>query len=78
MHAIYTQTHLYLGCTSQNFFLQIIDTIWPSLFILIKRLFLTALLRHLGFPGDSAVKEPTSQCRRCRRGGFDPWDGKIP
>ena len=22
--------------------------------------------------------EPTCQCRRCRRHGFDPWVGKIP
>ena len=23
------------------------------------------------------VKEPTCQCRRCKRRGFDPWVGKI-
>ena len=23
-------------------------------------------------------KEPASQCRRCRRPGFDPWVGKVP
>ena len=23
-------------------------------------------------------KEPTCQCRRCKRHGFDPWVGKIP
>ena len=23
-------------------------------------------------------KEPTCQCRRCKRCGFDPWVGKIP
>ena len=23
-------------------------------------------------------KEPTCQCRRCRRHGFDPWAGKLP
>ena len=24
------------------------------------------------------VQEPTCQCRRCKRRGFDPWVGKIP
>ena len=35
-------------------------------------------LRCLGFPGGASGKEPTSQCRRCKRHGFDPWVGKIP
>ena len=30
-----------------------------------------------GFPGASG-KEPTCQCRRHKRYGFDPWVGKIP
>jgi len=29
----------------------------------------------LGGPGD---KEPTFQCRRCNRRGFDPWVRKDP
>ena len=29
----------------------------------------------MGFPGG---KEPTCQCRRHKRCGFDPWVGKIP
>ena len=28
--------------------------------------------------GGASGKEPTSQCRRCKRYGFDPWVGKIP
>ena len=28
---------------------------------------------HLGFPGVTIGKEPTCQCRRCKRHGFDPW-----
>ena len=32
----------------------------------------------LGFPGGTSGKEPTCQCRRCKRCGFDPWVGKIP
>ena len=30
------------------------------------------------FLGGSDGKEPTHQCRRCKRHGFDPWVGKIP
>ena len=33
---------------------------------------------HLGFPGGSVSKEPTCQCKRHKRRGFDPWVGKIP
>ena len=32
----------------------------------------------LGFPGSASGKEPTCQCRRYKRCGFDPWVGKIP
>ena len=32
----------------------------------------------LGFPGGASGKEPTCQCRRCKRQGFDSWVGKIP
>ena len=32
----------------------------------------------MGFPGGTSGKEPTSQCRRCKRCGFDSWVGKIP
>ena len=31
-----------------------------------------------GFPGGASGKEPTCQCRRCKRLGFSPWVGKIP
>ena len=30
------------------------------------------------FPGGASGKEPTCQCRRHKRRGFDPWVGKIP
>ena len=30
------------------------------------------------FPGGASGKEPTCQCRRHKRHGFDPWVGKIP
>ena len=32
---------------------------------------------QLGSPGGTNSKEPTLQCRRCKRCGFDPWVGKI-
>ena len=32
----------------------------------------------LGFPGGASGKEPTYQCRRPKRHGFNPWVGKIP
>ena len=31
----------------------------------------------LGFPGGTGDKEPTCQCRRHKRRGFDPCSGKI-
>ena len=30
-----------------------------------------------GFPGGTSGKEPTCQCRRCKRHRFDPWVRKI-
>ena len=30
------------------------------------------------FPGGASDKEPTCQCRRCKRCGFNLWVGKIP
>ena len=33
---------------------------------------------YLAFPGGTSGKEPTCQCRRCKKRGFDPWVGKIP
>ena len=29
-------------------------------------------------PGGTSGKDPTCQCRRCERCGFDPWIRKIP
>ena len=31
-----------------------------------------------GLPGGASGKEPTCQCGRHKRQGFDPWVGKIP
>ena len=32
----------------------------------------------MGFPGGASGKEPSCQCRRHKRCGFDPWVGKVP
>ena len=32
----------------------------------------------MGFPDGTSGEEPSWQCRRCKRQGFDPWVGKIP
>ena len=33
---------------------------------------------YIDFPGGAGGKEPTCQCRRHKRYGFNPWVGKIP
>ena len=40
--------------------------------------FWTLLCNKQGFPGDISGKGPTCQCKRHKRGRFDPWVGKIP
>ena len=35
-------------------------------------------LGALDFPCGASGKEPTCQCRRCKRLRIDPWAGKIP
>ena len=32
----------------------------------------------MGFPGGASSKEPTCQCRKGKKLGFDPWVRKIP
>ena len=32
----------------------------------------------LCFPGGTSDKEPTCQCRRCKRYRFNPWFRKMP
>ena len=48
-----------------------INDIWQSIVLEVSR------EEEVGFPGASG-KEPTCQCRRPKRHGFDPWVGKIP
>ena len=33
---------------------------------------------YFSFPGGASGKEPTCQCRRWKRWGFEPWVRKIP
>ena len=35
-------------------------------------------MSFMDFPGGASGKEPACQCRRCKRGEFNPWVGKIP
>ena len=32
----------------------------------------------MGFRGGASGKEPTCQCKRCKRYGLDPWAGRFP
>ena len=34
-------------------------------------------IERLGFPGVASGKEPTCQCTRLKRHGFDSWVGKF-
>ena len=33
---------------------------------------------YLGFPSGTSYKEPTCQCKGCKKCGFHPWVRKIP
>ena len=46
--------------------------------LLFKIIYLIWLHLVLGFQSGTSGKEPTCQCRRCKRHGFEPWVGKIP
>ena len=45
----------------------------------LKRLSSSSSSKHTqrGFPGGASSKEHACQCRRCKRGGFNPWVRKI-
>ena len=47
-----------------------------SLFVVLPDI-LNSLMDQMGFPGGTNGKEPTHQCRRCKRHGFNTWVGKI-
>ena len=59
---------LNIHITSENF---------PSARLQVKYFRITQLCNDL-FPRWFSRKEPDSQCRRCRRPGFNSWVGKIP
>ena len=52
-----------------------IELDWLYLFILIR---CHKLDKSMGFPGGISGKEPTCQCRRCKRHRIDCWVGKNP
>ena len=35
-------------------------------------------MQSLGFPHGACGKEPSCQCRKYKRLGFNPWVGEIP
>ena len=43
-----------------------------------KTSFKAGHLQRVGFPSGTSGKEPTCQCRRHKRPGFDPWVRKMP
>ena len=56
------------------------DQVWLSPQVLklqLRSVNLGAFLVAQGLPGGTSGKEPASQCRRHKRGGFDPCFGKI-
>jgi len=42
------------------------------------RMFFPCSTQKHGFPSGTSGKEPTCQCRRHKRCGFDPWVGEVP
>ena len=52
-------------------------TIWTSVSKMMSLLFNTLSIVNIGFINGSVGKESACQCRRCKRGGFNPWVGKI-
>ena len=72
------ETALVLGGVSQPRWQQVSLPQW-SLQMTVPRLasYLQPM-RDLASPGGARGTEPTCQCRRRRRRGFDPWIGKIP
>ena len=45
---------------------------------LLVRLTIRIICSIVGFLGGASGKEPSCQCRRCKRPGFNPWVGRIP
>ena len=39
---------------------------------------MSIVYRLWSFSGGASGKEPSCQCKRCKRHGFDPWVRKIP
>ena len=54
----------------------IVET-WNIIVFFWKVALLKLCIIYMGFPGCAAGKEPTCQCRRCKRPEFDFWVRKI-
>ena len=66
-----------LPCSVMSFWLQAMS--WTSCYRSVSVLRESETCRGFGgFPGGTSGKEPTCQCRRHKRCGFDPWVRKIP
>ena len=64
---------LYWGSTVRLF-----GYVWWSRVLDSNKRELAYMYYYMGFPGGARGKEPTCQCRRHKKCGFDPWTGKIP
>ena len=66
------------GTFPSEFVLPWLLSLNPGVFLLVPFLPLLLITCHCwGFPGGASGKEPTCQCRRLKRHGFNPWVWKI-
>ena len=62
-----------LKSITEQYWGAILSILSPQLVCLIS----ANCIYNLGFQGGASGKQPTCQCRRCKRHGFNPWVGKI-
>ena len=65
-----------VSCIAGGFF-----TVWATRKVIREIMYMYSLSLSFnigGFPGGASSKEPTCQCRRCKRRGLDPWVVKTP
>ena len=68
----YMTTGKTIALTRQTF----VSKVMSLLFNMLSRLVISTV-HMVGFLGSTSGKEPSCQCRRCKRCGFDPWSWKI-
>ena len=70
-HELHKSRNAFPLCSQQNG--------WHTMCVCVVFFFNNVFYTHLwSFPGGTSGKEPTCQCRRHMRQGFDPWVRKIP